>query len=74
MARAALSVILVLVALWAWAPALHAYIDPGAGSALLQALIGGVAVVAALVAHQWHRLRAWFSGRGGAADDPRQER
>ena len=50
--------------LWAIAPPVHAYIDPGAGSALLQAIVGGAALVAALVAHRWNQLRRWFTRRG----------
>jgi hypothetical protein len=49
---------------WAIAPPAHAYLDPGAGSALLQAIVGGAALVAALVAHRWNQLRGWFTRRG----------
>jgi len=36
----------------------QAYIDPGAGSILLQAVIGGLAAVAALGASYWSRIRS----------------
>lgn len=38
-----------------------AYIDPGAGSLLIQLLIGGIAGLAALVKFRWNRIRAAFS-------------
>ncbi len=38
-----------------------AYIDPGAGSLLIQLLIGGLAGLAALVKFRWNRIRATFS-------------
>ena len=48
-------------------------LDPGTGSALLQALVGGVALVAAVVAHRWHQLRSWFAGRRTSADTHSRE-
>jgi hypothetical protein len=38
-----------------------AYIDPGAGSLLIQLLIGGLAGLAALVKFRWNRIRATFA-------------
>ena len=38
------------------AAALVAYLDPGSGSVLLQALLGGVAAVAITGKLWWHRL------------------
>jgi hypothetical protein len=38
-----------------------AYIDPGAGSLLIQLLIGGLAGLAALIKFRWQRIRALFS-------------
>ena len=38
-----------------------AYIDPGAGSLLIQLLIGGLAGLAALVKFRWNRIRAAFA-------------
>jgi hypothetical protein len=40
-----------------------AYIDPGAGSLLIQLLIGGLAGLAALIKFRWNRIRAMFSKR-----------
>ncbi len=50
---------------------LFAYLDPGAGSLLLQAILGGSAGLAMLIRHVWRTFRA---GRilqpleGGPAD------
>ena len=41
----------------------HAYLDPGTGSMLLQALVGGAAGVAVLVRVFWRRLTAWLPSR-----------
>lgn len=40
---------------------IFAYIDPGAGSLLIQLLIGGLAGLAALVKFRWNRIKATFS-------------
>ena len=38
----------------------HAYLDPGTGSIILQALIGGLIGAAALARIYWHRLKSFF--------------
>ena len=43
-------------------PAL-AYLDPGTGSMILQAIIGGVAVGAATISVYWTKLKTFFLGR-----------
>ena len=42
-----------------------AYIDPGAGSLLIQLLIGGLAGLAALMKFRWNRIRGTFSKSTG---------
>lgn len=42
----------------------YAYIDPGAGSIILQILIGGVAGVAVAGKLYWHRVKDFFRGFG----------
>ncbi len=37
-----------------------AYLDPGTGSMLLQALLGGVAAVGVIARLYWHRMTAVF--------------
>jgi predicted dinucleotide-binding enzyme len=56
-----LTVLTVLVLLVA-TPA-HAYLDPGTGSILVQALLAGLAVVSAAVATFWTRIRQVFTRR-----------
>ena len=46
------------------APEAHAYLDPGAGSMLLQVLLGGLAGVGVLAKLYWRRIRDLFARRG----------
>jgi len=46
----------------------HAYVDPGSGSMLLQLVTGGVAGLLILVRLYWQRLKNLIRGR--AADEP----
>ena len=57
------SAIFVLVVLVAFERPAAAYLDPGTGSMLLQALLGGVAAVAVIARLYWHRLSAVFRGK-----------
>lgn len=43
---------------------LHAYLDPGSGSMLVQLLLGGVAAVGVILKLAWHRILSWLPGRG----------
>ena len=45
------------------APEAHAYLDPGTGSMLLQALLGGVAAVGVIAKLYWRRVTAAINGR-----------
>jgi hypothetical protein len=56
----------VIVAAWHLSTPVYAYLDPGTGSALLQGIIGALAVGAGFVAYQWQRVRAFFSPRRDA--------
>ena len=38
----------------------YAYLDPGAGSALLQGLIGGIAAASVVIKMYWHKIIAFF--------------
>ena len=55
MLRSALVVFVLLLSLER--PA-GAYLDPGTGSMLLQALLGGVAAVGVIARLYWHRMTA----------------
>lgn len=57
------SVAFVVVALVAFEKPAAAYLDPGTGSMLLQALLGGVAAVGVIAKLYWHRLTAVFRGK-----------
>ena len=47
---------LTIVATLVFARDASAYIDPGSGSFLLQAIVGGIAAAAVLASHLWRRL------------------
>ena len=40
-----------------------AYLDPGTGSMILQALIGGVAVAGATLSVYWNKIRSFVTSR-----------
>ncbi len=61
--RISVLVLTACVAAWCLATPAHAYLDPGAGNALLQGIIGGVAVVTGFLAYHWQRLRALLHRR-----------
>jgi uncharacterized membrane protein len=44
----------------------YAYLDPGTGSILLQALIGGVAASVTVVSLYYQRVKAFFIGKSAA--------
>jgi hypothetical protein len=50
---------ITVIALWAMfvcvSPA-YAYVDPGAGSMMVQLLLGGVAGIVVLIRLSWHRV------------------
>jgi hypothetical protein len=43
----------------------YAYIDPGAGSLLLQGIIGGIAALLVVTKMYWRRIVALFRGNQG---------
>lgn len=44
------------------------YIDPGAGSMILQVILGGVAGAAVAVKMFWHRIAAFIPSRSASSD------
>ena len=63
-----LSTLLLLVASVSLVPAeAHAYIDPGAGSYLVQVLVAGVMGAVMVARTHWQRIKAFFGA--GPADD-----
>jgi hypothetical protein len=62
--RARLGLVLYLTALF-WAlvvPAAHAYIDPGSGSLVFQAIVGSAMAGALAIKMGWRRIRNVFKG------------
>jgi hypothetical protein len=59
--------LLLAVALWFGSTgAAHAYLDPGTGSILLQAIIGGVASGLFIMRMYWRKIKSFL---GGGPDD-----
>ena len=56
--RMLLAVAPVVVVLLLFERPVHAYLDPGSGSMLLQVLLGGFAAVGVVARLYWHRLTA----------------
>ena len=56
-------ILIVLAVLIAIERPAAAYLDPGSGSMLLQALLGGVAAVGVIARLYWHRVMAVFRGK-----------
>jgi hypothetical protein len=56
--------ILALAVILAWHEApVHAYIDPGTGSMMLQGVIAAVTSAAIVIRLSWARIRALFKGK-----------
>ncbi len=52
------------------AESVHAYLDPGTGSMLLQVILGGIAAVGVALKLFWHKIRiAVGLGKKPAAED-----
>ena len=65
-------VVALLFLLLALPASAHAYVDPSAGSLLLQLILGGVAGLMVALRLSWKRLTGLF-GRG-RAPDPAEDR
>ncbi len=48
-----------------WESTAYAYLDPGTGSMMLQALIGAIAGTIAAVSLYWRKIKSFFSKRLG---------
>ena len=46
-----------------WALPAHAYLDPGTGSMLIQAVIGAIAAVGVTLRLYWYKIKLMFSSR-----------
>jgi hypothetical protein len=54
--------------------AILAYLDPGTGSYVFQMIAAALVSVGFVARAYWHRVRGWFSRRGGAPGRPPDER
>ena len=54
------SMVVIFASAWMAAPA-HAYLDPGTGSMILQALIGAVTGLFVIGGVYWAKIKAFFS-------------
>jgi hypothetical protein len=62
--------LVVLLLLLSLSGPAHAYIDPSAGSVLLQLLLGGIAGVLVALRLYWNRLTGFFRrGRASTTDE-----
>ena len=69
------AVVFALVLVHLFAPAAHAYLDPGVGSVALQIILAGFAGLAVILRLLWRRILAVFGFKGatvaeGRTDDP----
>lgn len=65
--------LLLIAVLTAEAP-LHAYLDPGSTSLMIQGIVGGIAAGLVILKTYWHRITGMFrgsrGGRGGSGSAP----
>lgn len=62
------SALLVAIGLFASELPVHAYLDPGSGSMLLQVLLGGFAAAGVIVKLYWNRLTSLFRRKEASHD------
>jgi hypothetical protein len=63
---------LLLLLLCSSLPA-YAYIDPGSGSLLIQAIVGAIAAVGVTLKLYWHKLKVFFSQDTVEKDKPSRD-
>lgn len=71
--RAWVLITVVLTCSFVGVPAAHAYIDPGAGSFVFQALVGGLLAAALALKVFWRRIVGSVTGRGRPEAEPSSE-
>lgn len=40
----------------------QAYIDPGSGSAIMSAIIGGIVAIGVVIKTYWYKIKSFFTG------------
>ncbi len=61
--------VVVFVMSMAFSTNAYAYLDPGTGSLILQAIIGTVAAAAATAGIYWHKFKSFFSRNDHSTED-----
>lgn len=61
-----------LIALGFFSTSAHAYLDPGTGSLILQAVLGTIAAASVAIGAFWNRIRVFLERfrRGGKPESP----
>lgn len=62
----------VIPFLFVFATPAFAYLDPGAGSAILQGVLGTLAAIAVVLKLYWHRILKMLGLRKGIEDEPKR--
>lgn len=55
------NIIILLLVLFFWPNNSYAYLDPGTGSIILQAILAFLAAVAAYTTYAWSKIKIFFS-------------
>lgn len=61
--------LIVLFSTVAYVPSAHAYIDPGSGSMILQAIVASIAAGFAFIGMFWHRIKTKLFGTKSKNED-----
>ena len=64
-----LKVTTALTFLLTWTAPAMAYIDPGSGSAIMSAIIGGFVAISLVVKTYWYKIKAIFSKKESIQDN-----
>ena len=56
-------ILLIILVLCAFNTKAYAYIDPGVGSIVLQAIIGAIAATSLTIKIYWQKIKAFFKKR-----------
>lgn len=62
----------LFVAILTFSAPAFAYLDPGSGSAILSALIGGAVAIGMAVKSYWYKLKSLFSRKPSSSDSPKE--
>lgn len=63
-----LKVTTALAFLLTWAAPAMAYIDPGSGSAIMSAIVGGFVAISLAVKTYWYKIKAIFTKKDSSED------